>query len=108
MRLLHKWHDDKHHSAHAEDHDHAAPLTIPGASPIVGHDAQGVELALGKPPTANLGTDDQESDAAAAFEGFVKGTVEGKAASWFEWQPEDLVKTPGGIQTTLSIWVFFL
>ena len=68
-----------------------------------------VELAsIGDSTTADPGTDDQEYDAAAALKGLVKGTVEGKAASSFEWQPEDLVNTPGGIQTFLSIWVFFL
>ena len=69
-----------------------------------------VELApTGDSTTADPGTtDDQESDAAAALKGLVKETAEGKAASSFEWQPEDLVNTPGGIQTFLSIWVFFL
>jgi hypothetical protein len=69
-----------------------------------------VELApIGDSTTADPGTtDDQESDAAAALKGLVKETAEGKAASSFEWQPEDLVNTPGGIQTFLSIWVFFL
>ena len=68
-----------------------------------------VELApIGDSTTADPGTDDQESDAAAALKGLVKETAEGKAATSFEWQPEDLVNTPGGIQTFLSIWVFFL
>ena len=68
-----------------------------------------VELApIGDSTTADLGTDDQESDAAAALKGFVKETAGGKAATSFEWQPEDLVNTPGGIQTFLSTWVFFL
>ena len=69
-----------------------------------------VELApIGDSTTADPGTtDDQESDAAAVLKGLVKETAEGKAASSFEWQPEDLVNTPGGIQTFLSIWVFFL
>ena len=69
-----------------------------------------VELApVGDSTTADPGTGDQESDAAAALKGLVKETAEeGKAASSFEWQPEDLVNTPGGIQTFLSTWVFFL
>ena len=72
------------------------------SNPIITH--SGTELA----PTADLGTHDQESDAAAAVKGFVKEAAQGKATSLFEWQPTDLVNTPGGLQTLASTWIFFL
>ena len=75
------------------------------------HDAQDVDLELartGGSSAAGLGTDNQESDAAAAFKDTAKEVAGGKAASWFEWSPKDLVDTPGGLATLGQIWIFFL
>ena len=79
--------------------------------PTEWHDAQDVDLELartGGSSAAGLGTDNQESDAAAAFKDTAKEVAGGKAASWFEWSPKDLVDTPGGLATLGMIWIFFL
>ena len=78
------------------------------SNPIVEH--SGVELPPADGPTGDLGADggQEPDDAAAAVNTAVKEAAEGKAASWFEWSPGDLVDTPGAINTILSLWVFFL
>ena len=52
--------------------------------------------------------DEAAADDAAAVKDEVRAEAEAKISSSYEWSTDDLVETPGNMETILFIWIFFL